>query len=181
MKRILPPVLTLGLLAAASCHGPGDPDATGVANTGTEVAKGGTEAPQSGTTAQTSVLWKAQFELADPPLRNLPVIAPAGGPDEKGIQEVEVRNVGDTTLLYWGYGPDQPQAFQEIGGDEGWEIAGWNWCGTGLREYAIPPGGAVTFRVSITGTERVRVLTGFSEKDTDRRSYVVLATRPRSH
>lgn len=131
-------------------------------------------------TAKTSTLWGAQFGAQEPELQNLPLVHAGQTPDADGLTEVTVRNIGETTLLYYGYGPDGPQHFMEVRGADGWETNGWDWCGTGMERFSIAPGGTAVFRVHFnprSAGDESRVLTGFQEKDTDRRSYVVLATR----
>ena len=129
--------------------------------------------------AQVSTLWRAQFQDPWTEIENLPQVFVGEQPSADGRLEIEVRNVGETTLCYWGYGPDMPQRFDETAGAAGWEASGWDWCGTGLECYEIAPGERVVFRLHLAAPEvgsAVRVLTGFTELGSERRSYVVLAT-----
>lgn len=96
--------------------------------------------------------------------------------------EVTLANRGAAPLWYRGYGSEHPQLFHQHWVDGAWVAAGWDWCGTGLRQQRLDPGATVTVRLPAPAAgRRVRIGTLFADDAADAvdsRAMVWLATAP---
>ncbi len=121
--------------------------------------------------------WKERFSHGAEPLQNQPSITSTSYGDTE--TRVIVKNIGSTTLQYFSAGPENIQLFQEIFVADGWQMAGWDWCGTGKEMYEIPPSSSVELVVNFwDGDNRERMQASFSEKGTNRSGFIVLAIEP---
>jgi hypothetical protein len=70
-----------------------------------------------------------------------------------------VTNDGDRAMTYQGYSPDSPLYQVEVLAGGAWEPSPMGWCGTGLAEQTLPPGGAVDLLVGAARDGQTRRFT----------------------
>jgi len=109
------------------------------------------------------------------PLQNVPVVT------QLKHSIVAIKNAGESTLLYRGWGNNQIHLWQEI--DEGGWVEGKNasWkCGTfGGEDIEILPGKTAYYRIRFLESDKREWMWGaFREKGTARQDRVILATEP---
>ena len=110
------------------------------------------------------------------PLANVPEIEVKS--TQGGSIWVTAKNTGSTTLQYYSAGKSHIQLFQETHDGTKWTNGGWDWCGTGKELFEIAPDESVDLKLNFwLNDQPVRMLAVFSEKNTERSGFVVLASQ----
>ncbi len=170
---------------SAACVGCSrSPDSTRVDSTPVHT----TLAPSTATTQATLPAMNATLDTPDPRWREIfleNVIALSNVPEisvkstDGKLIRVTAKNVGTTTLQYCSQGAENVQLFQEIKDAGRWTKSNWDWCGTGKELFEIAPNESAELMVDFWDNGKPeRMLTNFSEKDTNRSGLVVLAIEP---
>jgi hypothetical protein len=109
------------------------------------------------------------------PLVRVPHVSALRGDKETIVQ---LKNTNQTTLKYSGHGKETPTTYWEEFQQGRWVQTRWPWCGTGLEDYSLPPGGTVTFRISDEELGRgARIYTIIRSADGTRGSLILLYER----
>lgn len=120
--------------------------------------------------------WRELLFKNSAPLLNAPEITVDSVQDD--WVRVAARNTGSTTLQYRSAGKSLVQLFQETHDGKQWTTGTWDWCGTGKQRFEIAPDETVELELHFWSEDKpVRMLAAFSEKNTDRRGLVVLASQ----
>ena len=120
-------------------------------------------------------LWREILFEGSETLKNIPRVTSCDGNFELNVT---IKNVGSTTLLYRQYNGEQLQLFRENHDGTEWIVDGYD-DETGMITLELKPSQSVQAGADFWHkNERERVLTMFSEKNTDRRGLVVLGQEP---
>ena len=132
-------------------------------------------APPAGAADEPVLKWSEELFEGSEPLSNVPAITVVS--NDGNVVRVTAKNIGTTTLQYCSTATGYIQLFQEIKENGEWTPYKWDWCGTGKEDFDFDPNESVELVVKFWEADKLeRMLANFSEKDTNRRGLVVLAS-----
>jgi hypothetical protein len=109
---------------------------------------------------------------------NSPPLAEVRESDGKVV--VAVQNKSAELLYYKGSGENYPQHFLEDFKNGAWVAERWDWCGTGMGKWPLPPGQTVEFKMPnrFNDGRKERIYTKFTSEDGTKASFVLLDENP---
>ena len=89
---------------------------------------------------------------------------------------IEISNIGTEALEYGSRNDNSISMFREIETNGKWTFDAFDWCGMGIERRVLQPGQSIKVDLKFDlPLKRERLLGSFSQQDTEKHSYVVLA------
>ena len=127
--------------------------------------------------APPDVGWQPANGAIIEPIDTLPFVTILEMDHERVV--VNITNIGNESLEYGALNGDSICTFREIEEHGKWMVDTYDWCGMGVESRQLEPGQSITVLLKFDlPLKRERILGAFSQKGTEKHSYVVLVCEP---